>query len=347
MVKSKKLMKTAAKKTVRLFRTQADSPRRATEKGINSIPAKTLKELYETILRIRRFEEKIIEVYPAQEMKTPVHLCIGEEAIAAGVCIHLRKDDYIFSTHRSHGHSIAKGSDMKRMMAEFYGRKTGCSKGKGGSMHLCDPENGILGSTAIVGGGIPIAVGAALASFMKGTDTVSVAFFGDGAMDEGTFHESMNFASLKKLPVVFLCENNFYATNSPQSARQPHDNIAMRAEGYGMPGVQVDGNDVLAVYEAAKEAVDRARAGGGPSLVECRTYRWKGHVGPDCDVEKGCRPRDEHSMWLKKCPVERTRKLLLENKIMSEKEMEKLLDKINKEMDEAVEFGRSSPFPDA
>lgn len=214
-------------------------------------------------------------------------------------------------------------------------------------MHLCDPENGILGSTAIVGGGIPIAVGAALASYMKGTDTVSVAFFGDGAMDEGTFHESMNFASLKKLPVIFLCENNFYATNSPQSARQPHDNIAMRAAGYGMPGVQVDGNDVVAVCEAAKEAIDRARSGGGPSLVECRTYRWKGHVGPDCDVEKGCRPRDEHEMWLKKCPVERTRKLLLENKIMSEKEMEKLLDKINKEMDEAVDFGRSSPFPDA
>lgn len=312
----------------------------------SDIRAEALRELYRTMLRIRRFEEKIIEVYPAQDMKTPVHLCLGEEAIAAAVCIHLRKDDYLFTTHRSHGHSIAKGSDMKRMMAEFYGRSTGCCKGKGGSMHLCDPENGLLGATAIVGGGIPLAVGTALASVMKNSDTVSVAFFGDGAMDEGTFHESLNFASLKKLPVIFLCENNFYATNSPQSARQPHDNIAMRAGGYSMPGMQVDGNDVVAVYEAAKEAVHMARAGGGPSLIECRTYRWKGHVGPDCDVEKGCRPKDEHSLWLKKCPVDRTRKLLLEKRIMSEAEMDGLLKKINIEVGEAVDFGRSSPFPD-
>lgn len=317
------------------------------QSAASDIRAETLRELYRTMLRIRRFEEKIIEVYPGQDMKTPVHLCLGEEAIAAAVCIHLRKDDYLFTTHRSHGHSIAKGSDMNRMMAEFYGRKTGYCKGKGGSMHLCDPENGMLGATAIVGGGIPLAVGTALASVMKNTDAVSVAFFGDGAMDEGTFHESLNFASLKKLPVIFLCENNFYATNSPQSARQPHDNIAMRAEGYAMPGTQVDGNDVVAVYKAAKEAVDRARAvGGGPSLIECRTYRWKGHVGPDCDVEKGCRPKDEHLLWLKKCPVDRTRNLLLGKRIMSEAEMGELLREINIEVDEAVDFGRSSPFPD-
>lgn len=317
------------------------------KKTVNSIPPETLRQLYEVMLRIRRFEEKVIEVYPLQDMKTPVHLCIGEEAIAAGVCMNLRNDDYVFTTHRSHGHNIAKGTDMKLIMAEFYGRKTGCSKGKGGSMHICSPEDGILGTSAIVGGGIPIAVGTALASVMKGVDTVSVPFFGDGATDEGTFHESMNFASLKKLPVIFVCENNFYATNSPQSARQPHDNISIRAEGYAMPGIQIDGNDIVAVYETAREAVDRARAGGGPTLIECRTYRWKGHVGPDCDVEKGCRPRDEHDMWLKKCPVERARKLFLENRIMSEKEMKNLLEKINKEIDEAVEFGRSSPFPDA
>jgi pyruvate dehydrogenase E1 component alpha subunit len=315
-------------------------------KKVNSISPETLKKLYEMMLRIRRFEEKVIEVYPLQDMKTPVHLYIGEEAIAAGVCINLRKDDYVFTSHRSHGHCIAKGVDMRMLMAEFYGRKTGCCKGKGGSMHPCDPENGIPGTTAIVGGSIPIAVGTALASVMKDEDRVSVAFFGDGAVDQGTFHESMNFASLKKLPVIFLCENNFYATNSPQSARQPHDNIAMRAKGYAMPGIQIDGNDMIAVYETAKEAIDRARAGGGPTLIECRTYRWKGHVGPDCDVEKGCRPRDEHDLWLKKCPVEKTRKYLLENKIMTDKEMGKLLDKINIEVNEALEFGRSSPFPD-
>lgn len=316
------------------------------QKTVNSITAETLKKLYGIMLSIRRFEEKVIEVYPLQDMKTPVHLYIGEEAIAAGVCIHLRKDDYVFTTHRSHGHSIAKGADMKPLMAEFYGRRAGCSKGKGGSMHICAPENGILGTTAIVGGGIPIAVGTALASVMKGVNAVSVTFFGDGAVDQGTFHESLNFASLKKLPVIFVCENNFYATNSPQSARQPHDNIAMRAEGYAMPGVQVDGNNVVAVYKTAKEAIDRARAGGGPTLIECRTYRWKGHVGPDCDVEKGCRPRDEHSMWLKKCPVERAKKLVLKNKIMNEKEIDELLGRVDKEVNDALEFGRSSPFPD-
>jgi len=316
------------------------------KESVNSTPAETLKKLYEIMLRIRRFEERVIEVYPLQDMKTPVHLCIGEEAVAAGICMNLRRDDYVFTTHRSHGHNIAKGADMRLIMSEFYGRKTGCSKGKGGSMHICSPENGILGTSAIVGGGIPIAVGTALASVMRDRDNVSVTFFGDGAVDEGTFHESLNFASLKKLPVIFVCENNFYATNSPQSARQPHDNIAMRAEGYAMPGVQIDGNNVIAVYETAREAIDRARAGGGPTLIECRTYRWKGHVGPDCDVEKGCRPRDEHDMWLKKCPVERTRKLLLRNKVMNKKDMVGLLEKVNKEVDEALEFGRSSPFPE-
>lgn len=318
----------------------------AKQHGVNDISTEVMKKLYETMLRIRRFEEKLIEIYPAQDMKTPVHLCIGQEAIAAGVCINLRKNDYIFTTHRNHGHCIAKGSDMRFMMAEFYGRKTGYCKGKGGSMHLCDPENGILGTTAIVGGGIPMAVGTALASTMKKDGRVTAAFFGDGAVEEGTFHESLNFASLKKLPVIFVCENNFYATNSYLSARQPHQDIAKRAEGYLIPWAQVDGNDVVQVYEATKTAVDRARRGEGPSFVECRTYRWKGHVGPDCDYEKGCRPKEELDVWMDRCPVKAFEGFILKNGIISESGLRRMKEQIAKELDNAVSFGRTSPFPE-
>lgn len=314
--------------------------------GANDISKEIMKKLYETMLRIRRFEEKLIEVYPTQDMKTPVHLCIGQEAIAAGVCINLGKNDYIFTTHRNHGHCIAKGSDMRFMMAEFYGRKTGYCKGKGGSMHLCDPENGILGTSAIVGGGIPVAVGTALASAMKKDGRVTAAFFGDGAVEEGTFHESLNFASLKKLPVIFVCENNFYATNSYLSNRQPHQDIAKRAEGYLIPWAQVDGNDVVQVYEATKTAVDRARRGEGPSFVECRTYRWKGHVGPDCDYEKGCRPKEELDVWMDRCPVKAFEGFILKNGIISGSGLQKMEEQIAKELDDAVSFGRTSPFPE-
>ncbi|MBI5892286.1 MAG: thiamine pyrophosphate-dependent dehydrogenase E1 component subunit alpha [Deltaproteobacteria bacterium] len=311
-----------------------------------NITNELLIQMYSTMLKIRMFEEKIIEVYPVQDMQCPVHLCIGEEAIAAGVCLNLKKEDYIFSTHRNHGHCVAKGSDMKLMMAEFYGKKTGYSKGKGGSMHMVDPENGILGTSAIVGGAIPLAVGTALASAMKKDGRVSAAFFGDGAAEEGTFHESLNFASLKKLPVVFVCENNFYATNSYISARQPHNDIAKKAESYLIPSVQIDGNDVVAVYEEARKAVERARAGKGPSFIECRTYRWKGHVGPDCDYEKGCRPKEELDVWMDRCPVKTFEDFILKNKSISEKELQQLKANIAKELDNAVSYGRTSPLPD-
>ena len=200
---------------------------------------------------IRRFEEKIIEVYGRQDMKSPVHLCIGQEGVAAGVCAHLQPEDYIFTTHRGHGHCLAKGMTPQELYAEFYGRITGCCRGKGGSMHPASPGLGVSGTTAIVGGSIPLAAGAALASQMRGDGRVSVAFFGDGASEQGAFHEAMNFAALKRLPVLFVCENNYYATNSPLSARQPHPDIHRRAAGYGMPGVSLNGNDVLAVYQAA------------------------------------------------------------------------------------------------
>jgi pyruvate dehydrogenase E1 component alpha subunit len=304
-----------------------------------------LRRLLRTMVLIRRFEEKIIEVYHLQDMKTPVHLYIGEEAIAAGVCENLTREDYIFTTHRSHGHCLAKGSAPETLYAEFYGRITGCSKGKGGSMHPVDPENGILGTTAIVGGGIPIAVGTALASKMKKDGRVSVTFFGDGASEEGTFHESLNFASLKRLPVVFVCENNFYATTSPLSQRQPHVNIAKKADGYGIPGVHVDGNNVLQVYEAAKDAIHRAREGKGPTLIECKTYRWKGHVGPDCDYQKGCRPKEELDEWMQRCPVKMFKEFLIEENLITEAEYTDMVKEIDSEMDRSLGAARQQPMP--
>jgi pyruvate dehydrogenase E1 component alpha subunit len=304
-------------------------------------------DLYRMMLLIRRFEEIIIDVYPIQDMKTPVHLYIGQEAIATGVCANLTKEDYVFTTHRSHGHCLAKGVDPKVLYAEFYGRTTGCCKGKGGSMHPASAEYGIPGTTAIVGGGIPIAVGTSLASKMKGENRVSVAFFGDGATDEGVFHESLNFASLKKLPVIFVCENNFYSVNSPLSARQPHDNISRKAESYDIPGIQLDGNDVMAIYAAAKKAVQRVNNNEGPIFIECRTYRWKQHVGPDCDYEKGCRPKEELFGWMENCPIEKCKAILLEQKMIDETELLKIREKIDFDLESDLKYAKESPLPDA
>ncbi len=310
-----------------------------------AIPQKALLELYTTMLRIRLFEEKIVELYPEQEMKCPVHLCIGQEAIAAGVCRNLKKDDYMVSNHRGHGHGIAKGISMKVLFAEFYGRTTGCSKGKGGSMHIIDTSQGILGTSAIVGGGIPMAVGTGLSSRIKKDKRVSVVFFGDGAFDEGVFYESFNFASLKKLPVVFVCENNFYATNSRQSSRQSSCEIANSARAFGAPGMCVDGNNVVEVYKAADQAVKLARSGGGPSLIEATTYRWKGHVGPDVDYEKGARTEEELIYWMKRCPVKNFEKALREGGIVTGETLDAIPQAIFTELDEALSFAIKSPYP--
>ncbi len=304
-----------------------------------------LLNLFRIMVYIRRFEEKIVELYPAQDMKSPVHLCIGQEAVAVAVCAHLRKEDYIFTTHRGHGHCLAKGMDSATLYAEFYGRISGCCKGRGGSMHPVDPDRGILGTTAIVGGAIPLAVGAALSSYLMKDGRVSVAFFGDGASDEGTFHESLNFASLKKLPVVFVCENNFYATNSPLSARQPHDQIYKRAQGYALPGLQVDGNDILTIYSNAKWAVERARRGDGPTLLECRTYRWKGHVGPECDYEKGCRSKEELESWMEKCPIANFKDHLVGKNILSDDDYQEMIRVIDEQLDSAIQFAKQSSYP--
>lgn len=315
--------------------------------GLDTLTRKILIDLYRSMLRIRMFEEKIVDLYPEQEMKCPVHLCIGQEAIAAGVCQHLKKKDFVFSNHRGHGHSLAKGTPMRPLMAEFYGKATGCSRGKGGSMHIIDVENGILGTSAIVGGGIPMGVGAALAASMRGEDSVSAIFFGDGAFDEGAFYESFNFATLKRLPVVFVCENNFYATNSHQSARQGGCRIHESAAAFDARGHCVDGNDPLAVYKAAHDAVELARKGGGPSLIEAKTYRWKGHVGPDEDWTKGCRPKEELDYWKEQCPIKRFTALLVEKGAIAPDEIDDIKLSITAEIADAVEFAKKSAYPDA
>lgn len=304
-----------------------------------------LKKIYYLLIKIRKFEERIIELYPQRQMCCPVHLYIGEEAIAVGVCINLNKQDFCFSNHRNHGHLIAKGVDLKPIYAEIYGKKTGCSKGKGGSMHMVSTEHSIMGTSAIVGGTIPIAVGAALAIKMKKEKKVVVVFFGDGAVDGGVFYESLNFASLKKLPIVFVCENNFYATNSPQESRQINPNIYKVANFFLMPGVCIDGNNVLEVYRIAKESIDRARNGLGPSLIEARTYRWRTHVGPETDIEKGFREKKEVAKWMKKCPLKKFKKYLLKNRLLKGKDLKDLEKGVEREIKEALDFALKSPLP--
>ncbi len=302
--------------------------------------------LLRQMLRIRHFENKIAELYPEQEIRTPVHLCVGQEAIAAGVCAHLRHPDLIFSTHRNHGHCLAKGMDIKKMLAEFYSKKTGCCGGNGGSMHPCDPEHGILGTSAIVGGGIPMAVGAAWAEQMRGKDNIAVTFFGDGATEEGTFHESLNFAALKNIPVIFICENNLYATASPITHRQPAaGSIAAKAKGYGLPGLSIDGNDVTAVYRATAEAVNRARQGAGPTLIEALTFRWFAHVGPVDDTESGHRSAAELASWKERCPIQRFRKYLLSEELLKMTDEERWYKDFDRDFAEALLFAKESEPP--
>lgn len=312
----------------------------------SNIPTDILRKMYVTMVKIRKFEEKVAELIISKELVTPCHLYIGEEAVATGVCSALEKDDYVFSTHRSHGHFIAKGGDMKALMAELYCRKTGCSKGKGGSMHVASSDIGLLGSSAIVGGAIPIAAGSALAFSVQNKDTVSVAFFGDGAAHEGVFYESLNFASLKKLPVVFVCENNLYCTHLHISACLADTDIYKKAEAFGMPGIKIDGNNVMEVYKVAKKAIEDARIGKGPTLIEAMTYRWRGHVGPYDDLDKGLRSKEELDYWMNRCPIKMLEKFLLEHGIISELERDQIHKAISEEVEESVKFARESPYPD-
>ena len=323
-----------------------NSVRPFTMKLAMDIPTETLREMYVTMVRIRKFEEVIGELVSKNEIICPCHLYIGEEAVATGVCSALRKDDYVFSTHRSHGHYIAKGGDIKAMMAELYGKETGCSKGRGGSMHLASPDVGLPGSSAIVAGTIPLAVGTALAFSLQKRDSVSVAFFGDGAANEGTFYESLNFASLKKLPVIFVCENNFYSTHMHISACLADTDIYKKAEAFKIPSIRVDGNNIMEVFNVAKRAVEDARCGKGPALIECMTYRWRGHVGPSYDLEKGLRSKEELEYWMNRCPIKALEEFLLEHDFISESEKNKIYENIEEEIEEALVFAKDSPYPD-
>jgi pyruvate dehydrogenase E1 component alpha subunit len=302
-----------------------------------------LVEMYTVMKRIRAFEERVVDQMGAAKIPGFVHLYIGEEAVAAGVCANLRTDDYITSTHRGHGHLIAKGGDPKLMMAELFGKKTGYCKGKGGSMHIADIDLGILGANGIVGGGPPIAAGAALAAQYLDTDKVSVCFLGDGASNQGTTHEAMNLAAVWKLPVVFVVENNGYGEFTSQAEHQAIRDVADRAAGYGMPAVVVDGNDVTAVYEACLEAVARAREGKGPTLVECKTMRMRGHFEGD---PQRYRPEGETKEWQGKDPIPRFEARLVEMGVLSKDEVVAIDASIRKELDEAVRFAEQSPAPE-
>ena len=298
--------------------------------------------LYITMVRIRNFEIMAEKLFLEGELPGFLHLYIGEEAIATGVIANLRKDDFITSTHRGHGHMIAKGADINRMMAELYGRTTGYCKGKGGSMHIADFSIGVLGANGVVGGGLPIAVGAGLGIKMKKATQVAVAFFGDGASNTGAFHESLNFASVYKLPIIFVIENNKFAATARTEETTSVENISDRAVGYGIPGTTIDGNDVLTVYETAKDMIKRARESGGPSLLEAKTYRTKGHFVGDPVLYRDKKEVEE--FWLNE-PVKKFEKKLVELKMLNEIEKKKIWEESEKEIEKAVRFAKESPIP--
>lgn len=302
-----------------------------------------LIEMYRKMVTIRRFEEKVSKLFAQGSIPGFVHVYIGQEAVAVGVCSALRKDDYITSTHRGHGHCIAKGGDIKRMMAELFGRVTGYCKGKGGSMHIAETEIGILGANGIVGGALPIAPGVAFAAREKGTDRVVVCFFGDGASSQGSFHESLNISSVWKLPIVYVCENNLYANTAPFAIQMNVEHVAMKAMAYDIPETIVDGNDVLAVYKAAEDAVRRARDGKGPTLIECKTYRWHGHYEGDPEVY---RTPDEVLQWKEKDPLPAFKKYLTGNNIVDGSELDRIDKGIMDDVKEAVKFAEGSVEPD-
>lgn len=307
------------------------------------IEKERLVKIYKVMNDIRRFELKALSFFEENKLRGSVHLYVGEEAIAATVCSLLRDTDYITSTHRGHGHCIAKGAELGKSMAELMGKATGYCKGRSGSMHIADFAKGNLGANAIVGGGVGIAVGAALAARLKGTDQVAVTFFGDGASNQGVTHEAMNLAALWKLPVIFVCENNGFGISVPLKESTAVEDIAKRAAGYGIPGYTVDGNDVLAIDAAMQKAITRAKEGKGPTLIECKTYRWLGHWTGDPQVY---RTREEVEAWKQQCPIQRLRDYLLENNILSAGEIESIERQSQEEVEAAAQFALESPEPD-
>lgn len=310
-----------------------------------SLDQKFCLKMYEQMLTIRRFEEKAIELFEHNLIWGNVHPCIGQEAVSVGVCSNLRRDDFMVNTHRGHGNCIAKGAELRLMMAELLGKLTGYCKGKGGSMHIADFEGGNLGANGIVGGGIPIAVGAGISIQNRGTDQVVVCFFGDGASNQGTFHESLNLAALWKLPVIFVCENNLYALSTPVQEALPVPHISDRATAYGMPGYSVDGNDVTEVYTKTKEAIEKARTGEGPTLLDCLTYRFFGHFTGDPGRGSTYRTKEEMEKWLLRCPIRQFKEQLIKEKIM-DGNMDQIIDtEVKDTIEAAVQFAKESPLP--
>lgn len=305
-----------------------------------------LVDLYQVMFRIREAERRISEIYPSDKIQSPVHLSIGQEAVSAGVCRAMRPGDHLYGTYRSHGLFIAKGGDLKKLFAELYGRRTGCAKGKGGSMHVAAPEAGLMGCSAIVASLIPVATGDALASEMQGRSRVVVSFFGDGAVDEGVFFESVNFALLKKLPILYVCENNHYAVHSKISDRHRQTELFRLTEGLGLTGKRYDGDDAALVFARTREALEEIREGGGPMLLEFMTHRWIEHVGPRMDLEDVYREKGEARLALESDPLPKTKTLLQTQFGIPESVIQEWEDLVRREVDEAVAYAEKSPFPD-
>jgi TPP-dependent pyruvate/acetoin dehydrogenase alpha subunit len=309
---------------------------------------KTLMRLLTTMLKIRMVEEKIADLYHQQEMRCPVHLCIGQEAICAGVCCALNQSDAIYSNHRSHGHYLAKGGDMVAMIAEIYGKADGCCGGKGGSMHLIDKRCGFGGAVPIVGSTLPIAVGHALANRIRREDALCVVFFGDGTVEEGVFHESLNYAALKKLRVLFICENNYFSVYSPLEVRQPPSRtISDIVAGHGIHWDRGDGNDVLAVHEKTLQAIDYMNRLGRPAFLEFETYRWREHCGPNYDNNLGYRAECDFAQWISRCPLKRYISYLQSRGLLSDESLADIQDGLENDIDRAFAAARRSPWPDA
>ena len=317
---------------------------------MKTYPQEMLHDLYTTMLRIRVCEESLVEPILSGDIRCPCHLYTGEEAVAAGVCAVLSKEDLIFGTHRSHGHFIAKGGSIKEMIAEIYGKESGCCHGRGGSMHVVDPENGIIGVAPIVAGTIPLAMGAALAMKIRKQGNLAVCFFGDGATNEGVFFESLNFAALKKLPLIFVCENNLYSTHMPINECRPNQDIHRIGAPFDVASFEVDGNDVLQVYGQAEKAKEMCLKGKGPILLECKTYRMRGHVGPDDNIQgthTDIRPPDEVALWQQKDPIQQFERYLIDNSVMDKSKLEAIQQAVQQEVADAHDFARNSSFPPA
>ena len=302
-----------------------------------------LHDLLHQMMLIRAFEESSEQLYLQGMIHGTMHLSIGQEGSAAGACAALRPTDYILSTHRGHGHCIAKGARVDQMMAEFFGKESGYCRGRGGSMHMADVDTGNLGANGIVAGGVPMAAGVGLSIQMQRQDRVALVFFGDGATNEGAFHESLNFSAIWNLPVIYFCENNQYAMSMAITRASKIEKLSDRAAAYGIPGVTIDGNDLLAVYRATREAVERARSGGGPTLIEARTYRWKGHSKSD---KQRYRTKEEVKEWQERDPIARLAQKMIEASILTEDDLAKLQARVEQEIAEAIEFAKASPEPD-